>query len=381
MTTGLQFLFWISLAGLGYIFAGYPLVVWSCAKRKRRVAIKQSMPRSLSIVIVAHNEARTLPRKLASLLSCAKSEWIKEILIGSDGSTDNMVAVVRAHTDSRVRVVEFPERRGKPAALNALVPQCQGEFVLFADARQEFDVDCLERLLENFANPLVGVVSGELVLRSQPGESTAAQGIGFYWKYEKFIRKCESGFRGVPGATGACYVIRTKLFRPIPEQTILDDVAIPMQAITQGYQCLFEPQALIFDAPSQSPRQEAVRKRRTIAGAAQLVRLYPQWLWPANNPLWLEFVSHKLLRLVSPLLLLSVMASNIALLPIPAYRVLFVLQLGFYGSALAGWFCQRVGRRAICFGPPLMFLTLNLTTLLALWDALRSRYRVTWQKV
>ena len=380
MMIAIQFLFWMSLLGLGYIFLGYPALVWFLAKRKSRIAVKNSVPRTLSIVIIAHNEAKTLPRKLASLLSCSRAEWIQEIFVGSDGSTDDTVAIVRAHPDARVKAVEFLERRGKPAALNELVPLCQGEFVLFADARQEFDVDCLERLLENFADATVGVVSGELVLRSEPGETAAAQGIGFYWKYEKFIRKCESCYRGVPGATGACYVIRKSLFRPIPERTILDDVAIPMQAVTQGYRCLFEPDARIFDVPSQSAQKEAVRKRRTIAGVAQLVRLFPQWVWPASNPLWLEFVSHKLLRLISPLLLLTVLLTNFALLSMPVYRLLLVAQLAFYGSAATGWFFQSCGRRAAYFGPSLMFLSLNLTTLMALWDAVRSRYRVTWQK-
>lgn len=375
-----HFVFWFSLFLIAYIFAGYPLLVWAGAKRSRRVFVRQNAPRSLSIVIVAHNEATNLPRKLASLWACHHSNWIREILIGSDGSTDDTVAVVRALSDRRVRVVEFTERRGKPAVLNDLVPACTGEFVLLADSRQEFDQDCLVRLLENFADPKVGVVSGELVLRSQPGETTAAHGIGFYWKYEKFIRKCESAFRGVPGATGACYVIRKSLFRPIPAETILDDVAIPMQAVIQGYRCLFESRALIFDSPSQSTQQESVRKRRTIAGAAQLIRLFPGWLWPASNPLCFEFVSHKLLRLISPVLLLLVLIINVALAELPIYRLILVAQIAFYAAALAGWWAQRIGRKAACFGPPLMFLSLNLTTVLALWDAMRSRYRVTWQK-
>ncbi len=375
----LPLLFWSSVFGVAYIFFGYPLLVWFYARSPQKI-VKRNTRRSLSIVIVAHNEARSLPKKIASLLVCEKAEWIEEILIGSDGSTDDTVSVIQAHADPRVRVVAFSSRRGKPAGLNDLVPQCCGEFVLFADARQEFDQHCLERLLENFEDEAIGVVSGELVLRAHADETAAAQGIGFYWRYEKFIRKCESAYRGVPGATGACYVIRRSLFNPIPEQTILDDVAIPMQAVIAGYRCVFEPAAIIFDVPSQSPRQESVRKRRTIAGAAQLVKLFPHWLSPANNPLWLEFVSHKLLRLISPLLLITIFATNLALLYYLFYQFVFVLQLVFYAAALIGWICQLTGRKAPLFGPPLMFLALNITTFLALWDVVRSRYRVTWQK-
>ena len=376
----LQILFWLSVLGLGYIFAGYPLVVWWKSRTNWMTLVKQNVERPLSIVIVAHNEALTLPRKLCSLLASTRADWIREILIGLDGSTDDTAAVLAAFPDARVKCFNFSERRGKPAVLNELIPQCQSEFVLLADARQEFAPDCIERLLENFTDPTVGVVSGELVLQATADATTAAQGIGFYWKYEKFIRRCESQWRGVPGATGACYAMRKSLFQPIPSQTILDDVAIPMQAVTRGYRCLFEPTAQVFDTPSKSSRQESIRKRRTIAGAAQLVQLFPAWLSPSRNPLWFEYVSHKLLRLLAPALMVLALVTNLVLMDGPAYWVLLNVQVVFYVSAAVGWLFQQHGRRSSLFGPSLMFVTLNLTTTLALWDAFRANYRVTWQK-
>ena len=388
----LQLVFWICLAVLTYIYAGYPLLVWS---RSRWQATRQHVQPSIkipshaneeaalntvSIVIVAHNEARTLPRKIQSLLSSHNAGQICEILIGSDGSTDDTAQVLTELSDPRVKLFEFPTRRGKPSVLNDLVPQCQAEIVLLADARQMFDPQCIERLLAHFTDPTVGVVSAELILRDVASQTTAAAGIGFYWRYEKFIRRCESRGRGVPGATGACYTIRKSLFSPIPAATILDDVAIPMQAVARGFRCLFEPAALVFDEPSTSTRQEAIRKRRTIAGVAQLMCLFPRWMLPWRNPLWFEYVSHKLLRLGSPLLMMLALVANACLLELPAYRALLIVQGGFYASAAIGWCYQLAGRGSRLFGPPLMFVTLNLTTAAALWDALCARYRVTWQK-
>jgi biofilm PGA synthesis N-glycosyltransferase PgaC len=383
LTIGLQLTLWTCLVFVGYIYIGYPLLVWLKARTNRATAESSSMQsgdRSVSIVIVAHNEAKTLPKKIESLLASTNASAIREILIGLDGSTDETAQVLAAGSDDRVKVVPFASRRGKPSVLNDLVPTCQSDIVLLADARQLFDADCIQRLLEHFDDPSVGVVSGELVLRSDPTQTAAAAGIGFYWRYEKFIRRCESRGRGVPGATGACYAIRKSLFQPIPAATILDDVAIPMQAVVRGYRCLFEPTAQVFDEPSKSTRQESVRKRRTIAGVAQLVTLFPQWILPWCNPLWFEYVSHKLLRLASPVLMLVALAANLWLLELPAYRVLLVLQAGFYSAAVIGWCYQLSGRGSRLFGPPLMFVTLNLTTAAALWDALFAKYRVTWQK-
>jgi len=381
MTITLMAVCGVSLAMLAYIYVGYPVLVGLFGRRPgERRSPGAARPTRVSIVIVAHNEQQSLPAKLDSLLQSRGAEWIEEILIGSDGSTDGMCRMLRSHADPRVQVIEFDERRGKPSVLNDLVPRCRSEIVLLADARQIFDPECLERLLAAFADPTVGVVSGELILRTRPDSSTAAEGIGFYWRYEKFIRRHESQWRGVPGATGACYALRKHLFEPIPPATILDDVAIPMNAVLKGYRCVFEPEARVYDEPSRSTRQESIRKRRTIAGVAQLVKLYPELLSPRRNPLWFEFVSHKLLRLASPILVVTALASNALLWNVPLLRPLLILQLGFYAAALVGWCYQSRGRGSRLFGPPLMFVTLNLTTVAALWDAACARFRVTWQK-
>jgi len=388
MTTSgvLQLLFFTCLAVLIYIYAGYPLLVWSRARARARTGRNIGGPSTdvgeaiVSVVIVAHNEARTLPRKIRSLLASENAVRIREILIGSDGSTDETERVLAELNEPRVKVIGFNERRGKPSVLNDLVPRCQSELILLADARQLFDPKCIERLIAQFADPTVGVVSGELVLRAESTESTAAAGIGFYWRYEKFIRRCESLWRGVPGATGACYMLRKPLFQPIPPATILDDVAIPMQAVVRGYRCLFEPEAIVFDEPSKSTGQESVRKRRTIAGVAQLACLFPQWLLPWRNPLWFEYMSHKMLRLASPVFMALTLLTNVALVDLPLYRFLLLTQTAFYTSAFVGWCYQATGRGSRLFGPPLMFVTLNVTTAAAIWDALFARYRVVWQK-
>jgi cellulose synthase/poly-beta-1,6-N-acetylglucosamine synthase-like glycosyltransferase len=382
--------FWISLFGLFYIYAGYPLLVRGLARLfplRRTISEITSLDPTdpvsrVSVVIASSNDGEVLRAKIVQLLNSPQADFIHEILIGSDGSTDNTAELVRGIGDCRIRLFEFNERRGKPAVLNCLLPECQSEIVVLCDARQILSDEAIPAMLANFADPQVGVVSGELVFRAESLEgSTAARGIGAYWRYEKSIRKAEARFRSVPGATGALYAIRKDLFSRIPDSTLLDDVVIPMQTITQGYRCVFEPRAIAWDTPSETLGRESVRKRRTIAGAAQLITMHPSWLLPWKNPIWLEFVSHKLLRLASPFLLLVVLAANYQLASTNLfYSVLQVLHVAFYYSAVAGWMCQRIGQPSVLFGLQLTFMTLNLTTLAALWDAVRGRFRVTWQR-
>ena len=375
-----QLVFWLSLLGVAYIVVGYPLLMWVLSRLRPLRTVKQPNVAPVSIVIVAYNEAARLPSKIASVLASDDAHLIREVLIASDGSTDNTADVVAAVHDPRVKLLAYSERRGKPSVLNDAIPQCLSEVVVLTDARQELDRRAIAELAANFADPTVGVVSGELVFRAEADTTTASRRIGAYWHCEKFLRKQEGRFRSVPGATGALYALRRSLFRPIPAATILDDVVIPMQAVTAGFRCVFESAAIAYDRPSASTLQESLRKRRTIAGAAQLIVNQPTWLLPWRNPIWFEFVSHKLARLLSPLLLVLAAIANVWLARLPFYGVLLTLHIAFYLSALAGWAFQRAGHRSTVFAAPLLFVTLNATTVAALCDALCGRFKATWHR-
>jgi poly-beta-1,6-N-acetyl-D-glucosamine synthase len=173
--------------------------------------------------------------------------------------------------------------------------------LVMMDARQRVEAGAISRLLENFADPQVGAASGALVYAS--AEGAAQKGAESYWGYEKFIRECESRFWAVPGATGALYAIRRELCEPIPENTLVDDVLIPMRAVLGGFRCIFEPAARVFDLPSVNYGQENLRKRRTLAGIWQMWRLEPKIYSIRANPIGFQWISHKFLRLLTPFLL------------------------------------------------------------------------------
>ncbi len=374
----MEFIFWVSAACILYIYLGYPALIALCAAVKRRPVKKGPFHGTCSVAIAAYNEQENLQQKIASLLAAEDAEKIKEIIIGSDGSTDQTATCLQQYEDRRVQCAAFEKRRGKPAVLNDILPHCSGDVVVLTDARQELEPTALRELLANFTDPEVGVVSGELQFRREAADSSAAQGVNIYWEYEKFIRERESRVDSVPGATGALYAIRRELISPLHPDTLLDDVAIPMQAVLQGKRCIFEPDAVIFDNPSKQAAQETRRKRRTIAGNAQLVRLYPQLLNPLHNPIWFQFVSHKILRLAAPLCMVLAMAANIALIHRCFYAALLSLHLLFYLAGAAGGLLQKMGKTSSLLGAPYMFIRLNWTTAQALWDALTGRYQVKW---
>lgn len=371
---------WLSIAGVVYAYAGYPLLMALLSRWSARPVRKAPYTASVSVLIAAHNEAARLPGKVRGLLAAQDAQLLTEVLIGSDGSTDDPAGALRALGDSRVRVLSFAQQRGKPAVLNDLMQQARGEIVVMMDARQAVDPGVFRALLANFADPRVGVVSGELVFRAPDQATDTAVGMDAYWRYEKFLRRSEARFRSVPGATGAIYAFRSALYLPIHHDTLLDDVAIPMQIVRQGFRCVFEPEAIVYDEPSRQLGQETARKRRTLAGNAQLVALMPWLISPCRNPIWFEFVSHKLLRLAVPFGMALALVSSAALLPHPLYATLFAAQLAFYLLAALGAWRARRGVRGGLLALPYLFVSLNLIAVLALADALTGRTRVQWSR-
>src|SRR5581483_785470 len=212
-----------------------------------------------------------------------------------------------------IRLMAGPAHVGKAAALNRAVEHARGEIILFSDARQILDRKALLKLAANFNDPEVGAASGELVLVDRPG-GTGVVGVGLYWRYEKWLRKMESDIDSMLGATGALYAMRKSLYRPIPADTILDDVLIPMQAVFEGYRIVFEPEAMAYDFVPHRPETEFVRKVRTLAGNYQLLWENGAFWSPKKNRLFFQYFSHKVARLAVPFLMIVLFFSNLFLL-------------------------------------------------------------------
>ncbi|HET9359774.1 MAG TPA: glycosyltransferase family 2 protein [Vicinamibacterales bacterium] len=371
--------FWASLCLLAYVYAGYPLVAWLRSRLRPRLRVQAPAEPTVSIIVAAHNEGERIEARIENLLALDYPPGRREILIGSDGSTDGTASRASRYEDAGVRVEAFAEWRGKPAVLNDLVRRSTAEIVLFADARQRFDRGALRTLVSHFADPSVGAVSGELMLVDGTGTSIG-RGTSFYWRYEKFIRLHEGRAASTVGATGAIYAIRRALFQPIPHDTILDDVLIPLRIVRQGYSVQFEPAARAFDAVSTTARQEYARKLRTIAGTFQLFAR-ERWLCnPLKNPLWFETISHKGLRLTLPVLHATALVANLALTDGVVYLGLLAGQVGFYAAALAGHVFRHARRRPMFLTVPYAMCLMIWATLAGFTRFLAHRQLVTWEQ-
>lgn len=348
----MESLFWVSAFVVAYVYAGYPLLIAAWARaagappRREAASAPRRWP-SISIIVAARNEAPRLRRRVANLLTLPYP-GSREIIVVSDGSID-APATALAPFEGRVRLIELPPG-GKPRALNAGVAAATGEILVFADARQRFDERALVELVANFDDEGVGGVTGELVLdcESARGSSSIGDGVGLYWRYEKWLRRHESLVRSTLGATGAIYALRRALWRPLPPETLLDDVLAPMRAVLAGKRIVFEDRARAYDRATPDAAAESRRKTRTLAGNYQVLVLEPRLLLPVVNPVWLQYVSHKVGRLVVPWALVAAFGTSAALaFGSWLYTTAFVLQLGFYALAgVGGWLVTAEPRTA-----------------------------------
>ena len=376
-------MFWGSAILLAYVYAGYPLLAAIRAKFTHRPRLRAPIEPFVSIVVIANNEEERIGARIENLLALDYPADRREIVIASDGSTDSTVARAMLYESRGVSVRSFASRRGKSAVLNIVVPGLRGEIVLFADARQRFDAGTLRALVENFADPVVGAVSGELVITTTDRTAAAGRGSAFYWRYEKFIRSTEGSADSTVGATGAIYAIRRALFEPIPDDTILDDVLIPLRIVRKGFRVLFDPRARAYDSASATAQHEFVRKARTIAGTFQL---FSRELWlfnPRRNRLWLETMSHKALRLTLPVLHATLFIASAVLAPGSGwfYQAMFAGQVTFYAAAIIGSTQGCNPRRSFVVTVPCAICLLSWATVVGFARFLTNRQQVTWERV
>jgi cellulose synthase/poly-beta-1,6-N-acetylglucosamine synthase-like glycosyltransferase len=372
--------FWTCALLLAYTYLGYPLLIWAWSSVRRRPLGRRDHEPTVTVVVVAQNEAARIHERIENLLSLDYPPGHLEVLLASDGSSDGTDEQARSYEGRDLRVFAFGMRRGKPAVLNELVPQAHGDIVVLADARQRFARGALRALVAAFADTSVGAVSGELFLTEDGGGTTVEEGVGFYWRYEKSVRRNESRLDSTVGATGAIYAIRRELFEPIPEDTLLDDVLIPMKIARRGYRAVFEPAAQAHDRAAASAAEEFSRKVRTIAGNFQLFFRNPWLLDPRHNRLWFQTFSHKVLRLLTPVLLGVTLVANLLLRGSAFYVWTLVGQATFYAAAVSGGAFRNRRGKVTLLGTPYLICLLSWATVVAFLRFVTGRQPVTWER-
>lgn len=294
---------------LAAIWGGYPLAVRALGGlRRKRDGDGLAASPAVSVILASSDDASAIRARVADLLATAYPPQLVEVIVGLDSARGKATPDELQGLDSRVTVVVGDAPGGKAASLNAAVRQARNELLVFADTAQRFQADAIPELVVEFRNPRFGAVSGMLDLPGAGGSRNLAE---HYWRYERWLRRWEARLHSSVGVTGSIYAMRRALWQPLPAGLILDDLFLPMRLALAGWRVGFTERAQAHDIRRFAAGQEYRRKVRTLTGVIQVCAWLPGIMNPVRNPIWLQFVFHKLLRLLTPYLAALVAVSGV----------------------------------------------------------------------
>ncbi len=361
-----------------YPFVIYPAVLRFLVRRPPEPDRDCDAPEfpTVALVICALNEGKIIRQKIENSLDLNYPADKLRIILVSDGSTDDTAQIAREYEDRGIIVLERAKRRGKIANLNQVLPSRDEEILALSDANVLYHADAIRQIVSRFRDPDVGCVSGKVILTDTTpqldGPTTQ------YYSLEWRLQEQASRLYSMVGADGAMYALRRELFQPCPDDTLIEDLMIPMQVVKQGKRVVFEPRALGWERGVSTLGEEFRRKVRIAAGAAQgLLRGH---LWPSGTPakFWFIFVSHKLLRWLSPLVGLVALAAALTRAHEPLSKAVAV---GTVCLTVLALLRLITGSKRVVFSAPFYFLFGQVTLAIGLYKGLAGQQTVLWSKV
>ncbi len=372
-------LFWTGLLGLLHTYIFYPLSLLLLARKSPPPPDDPVEWPSVSILIPAYNEETHIGAKIENCLALDYPAEKLEVLVGSDCSTDRTAEIAKSHANSRIRFFEMEQRAGKVGVLNRLAKEARGEIFVFTDANAFIDTVAVRKLVRHFGNPSVGAVSGHTSMVA-PSGIQEVRGEGLYRKYENLLKTLESNLGGTTGTYGPLYAIRGELFTPFHLDGRHDDMFQLLRTVEQGKRVIFEPAALAFEETGASIGEEFHRRVRIGIGNFQTLAKMGYMIHPRYGATAYTFFSHKILRWISPFLMLAMLIGSLALLHIFFYRAVLCLQVLWYAIAALGGLLNRCGIHLPGIILFYHFTILNIAFLLGFFNWLGGARQVIWRR-
>jgi cellulose synthase/poly-beta-1,6-N-acetylglucosamine synthase-like glycosyltransferase len=373
-------LFWILVAAVVYGYLGYPLTVATAARLLDRRVAKGPITPKLSVIIAAYDEADTIRARVENALGSLWPGDALEVIVASDGSTDETVERASEVDPARVRVLDLP-RRGKAAALERGAAHASGDVLVFTDANTMFRPDALAQMAFNFADPSVGGVAGRTCYEVANEADSSGKGEDLYWRYDTWLKGLESRTGSVVSAHGGIYAVRRELFRPVEDPAVTDDFAISTAVVDQGYRLVFEPDAVGVERTMAEGGTEFRRRIRLMTRGLRGVLLRRRLLNPLRHGFYaVALGSRKVLRRLLPITFPPLLVLSLALAPTSAlFAALAAGQLAFLTLAAVGWLTRRteLGKLKPLF-VPYYFLLANLASMAALVNVLKGERIERW---
>jgi len=372
-------IFWATLLILSLTYIGYPLCLLVISRFFKKSPTDDSFCPSMSLIIAAYNEEGIIEVKIKNSLKLDYDRNKLEIIVASDGSTDNTKSIVEKYIDKGIRFFDY-SRAGKLATLNRVIPETTGEILVLTDANVMLTHDTLRNLVRHFVNDDIGVVSG--VEKISAKNDFISKHERSYWNYEIKMKELEGWIFSTVGACGPLYAIRRELFPQIPSYlNVCDDMTISLNAVQKGKRIVLERKALALEDASMSIQEEWRRKKRIATRAWQSLFYHRNLLIPFKSPIAFPLIFHKLLRWLTMLFMVSLFTSNLFIIK-DFYLVTFLLQTVFYALSITGLVFLLTGKSipSIVSSMGYFFMT-QCAQMVGLYNSLFKKGKPIWQPI
>ncbi|REJ84887.1 MAG: glycosyltransferase family 2 protein [Bacteroidetes bacterium] len=321
------------LFSAGMVFYSYVLFPWIlalCSNLKRYDKLvwenHENLP-AVSVLISAFNEEKVLEAKLESIMESDYPEEKLEVIIGSDGSDDGTALIAErfAKKYPSLRFIDFKQRRGKPSVINDLVNEAKHPFIVLTDANVMFSPDALRHLMKNFRDPKTGLVGANILNESMKNEGISFQEMSYIARENRIKYHEGKCWGSMMGPFGGCYAMRKDLFLPVPANFLVDDFYISMSVLRKKYKCINELEAICYEDLPDDIYQEYKRKVRISAGNFQNLVVFSSMLLRPFSAAGFCFISHKVIRWMTPFLIIINTASLIGLSFYSKYFILLLI--------------------------------------------------------
>jgi cellulose synthase/poly-beta-1,6-N-acetylglucosamine synthase-like glycosyltransferase len=298
--------------------------------------------------------------------------------VASDCSTDNTDNIVGEYRDRGVILNRMEKRGGKTANQNAALKVADGDIIFFTDAGTYYSADVIKKVVRNFNDARVGCVGGMMHFVKDKTEQLVAEK-KYYTSFDQRLKIYESCIDSIVGVNGPLYAVRREYCRPLPEN-LTSDMTAPLDVIRQGARVVYEPEALSLEKIAPTSGSEFRRKVRTVRAGMSAVLAMRSLLNPFKY-FWaaLFLTGHKILRWFFFVFMLMLFVSNIFLLNSgDLYRIIFILQIAFYGLALIGVLLKKVKGLKV-FTVPYYFCLYNLAAVAGFFKLLFAEKTEIWE--
>lgn len=380
-----QIIFWICIVLIIHSYFIYPSILYLLALKKKNHELiytpEENLP-FVSVILSVYNEEQIIRDKLRSVFNTTYPDDKFEMLIGSDGSTDQTNTILRLFSieEPTLRFFQYPERTGKGNVINRLREEAKGEILIFTDADIMFSKDLIYKLVRHFKNESIGVVATNISNKNIDTKGISVQEWSFMSR-ETRIKYREGKIWGtMMGAYGACYAIRNELFTPVPEGFTVDDFFITMKVLEQKYKCILDLNAIHYEIISNQLSEEFRRRVRISTGNFQNLKEFYKLLWPPFTGLSFSFMSHKVIRWIVPFLMILLIVSNIFLFPENQfYKITLFIQGILLIIPLLDLLLRKLGLQIVFLRFITYFYSMNLALLAGFFKYIKGAETNVWQ--